>query len=112
VAAVPRARNRRRLTEQETRDLKVRQANLTALSQHHSWGALVAEVVRREAFIERQIARSILRGKGLTLEQQAELRGYVAGLRWFTAAPEHAEQALERYLQSHGVTTTEESDAA
>lgn len=106
---------RRRLSESDTRDLRVRQSNLTALTEHHSWAALVAEVERRQAYIERAIARQVLRGgedEYLTPERQAYLRGFAAGMRWFAMAPGTAEAALERFLKSHGITTTEESDAA
>jgi hypothetical protein len=102
----------RRLSERETRDLRVRQSNLTALTQHHSWTALLAEVDRRQRQIERVIAREVLRGEGMTMERQSYLKGFAAGMRWFAAAPEQAEGALERFLRSHGITTTEESDAA
>jgi hypothetical protein len=103
---------RSRLSEQQTRDLRVRQSNLTALTQHHSWTALIEEVEKRQRQIEKTIAREVLRGEGMSLERQAYLRGFAAGMRWFAAAPEQAEGALERFLQMHGITTTEESDAA
>jgi hypothetical protein len=108
-------RQRSRLSEAQTRDLRVRQSNLTALTQHHSWAALIAEVEKRQAYIEKTIARSILRGPEdvyLSPEKQAYLRGFAAGMRWFAAAPEQAEGALERFLKTHGITTMEESDAA
>jgi len=92
--------------------LRVRQGNLTALTQHHSWAALTAEVERKLAWIEKTVAREVLRGEGMSAERQAYLKGFAAGLRWFAAAPDQAEGALERFLQMHGITTMKENDAA
>jgi hypothetical protein len=106
------ARPRRQLSEAEVRDLRVRQGNLTALTEHHSWAALIAEVERKQRVIEKEIARMVLRtDTGMSLDRQAYLRGFAAGMRWFAAAPEQAEGALERFLKSHGITTTEEEGA-
>ena len=104
---------RTRLTEPETRDLRVRHGNLNALTEHHSWAVLLEEIGKREAKIERSIVRQVLHSKeGLGLEDQAYLKGYVEGLRAFAIAPDQAEARLERFLRLHGVTIEEESDAA
>ena len=104
---------RTRLTEQDTRDLRVRHGNLNSLTQHHSWAVLLEEVEKRKGKIERAIVRQVLHSKeGLSLEDQAYLKGYVEGLDAFAVAPDQAEARLERFLRLHGVTTTEESDAA
>lgn len=112
--ARPRGRLRTRLTEAQIRDLRVRQGNLTALTEHHSWQALVAEVERRHAQIEKTVSREVLRSKtGMSLETQAFWRGFAEGIRWFADAPEQAEGALERFFKTHGITTEEEgADAA
>jgi len=108
-----RPRSRTRLTEKETRDLRVRQSNLNALTEHHSWAALVEAVDRRVAETERAVLRQVLHSKqGLSLEDQAYLKGFVEGIRAFTRTPTQAEARLDRFLQAHGITATEESDAA
>lgn len=106
-------RQRRRLTEAETRDLRVRHGNLNALTEHHSWAILLEEIEKRVGRIERAVVRQVLHSQeGLSVENQAYLKGYVEGVRAFAATPDQAEARLERFLRLHGVTTTEEENVA
>jgi hypothetical protein len=101
-----------RLTEAETRDLRVRQGNLSALAEHPAWAALQTEVGRKLTSIEKLVARQVIYGESLSPERQAYLKGFAAGLRWMAVAPTQAEGALERFLAAHGVTRQEEGEDA
>jgi len=108
-----RPRGRTRLTEAETRNLRVRQGNLNALTEHHSWAMLAEAVERRVDETERAILRQVLRSKeGLSLEDQAYLKGFVEGIRAFVRTPNEAEARLGHFLKLHGITTEEEEDVA
>ena len=106
-------RPRRRLSESESRDLRVRQSNLTALTDHHSWAVLTEAVESRIAETERAVLRQVLHSEeGLSLENQAYLKGFVEGLEKFLRTPGMAEARLGRFLKLHGITTMEEEDVA
>lgn len=103
---------RRRLSEDERRRLTITQGNLTALFQHPSWPTIEAEVDRKERFIEKTlIALALHNPAGATLEQQAYMRGFVDGMRWFTAVPAQAERSLEKYLRAQGVQAVPDEEA-
>ena len=102
-------RPRRRLSEDERRRLTVTQGNLTALFQHPSWSTIVAEVERKERFIEKQlVALALHNPNGVPLEQQAYMRGLLDGMHWFLAVPANAERSLEKYLRAQGVQAVPE----
>jgi hypothetical protein len=90
----------------------VRQANLTALSQHPAWDTLKAEMEVKRSQIERRfVARSLYGGETrgvLEPEAVGYLRGFLAGMTYFLAVPEHAEGSLERFFKRHGITLNEE----
>jgi|SRR5262245_56560198 len=100
---------RRRLTDDERRKLTLTQGNLTALYQHPSWSTLEAEVDKKEAQITKTLTALALSTKsGISLEQQAYMRGFIHGMRWFTAVPAQAERSLERFLRDQGVDVPQE----
>jgi len=100
---------RRRLTDDERRRLTLTQGNLTALYQHPSWSTLEAEVDKKESQITKTLTALALGTKGgVDLEQQAYMRGFIHGMRWFTAVPAQAERSLERYLREQGVPVPQE----
>ena len=91
---------RRRLSEQEERDLSVRQGELTALAQHPSWPVLEAELEKRMRGFEKEISTFVLGNPhGLSLERQHFIRGFVKGMRYVLEVPAGAEASLERYLR-------------
>lgn len=92
-------RHRRSLTEQERRDLIVRQGELTALAQHPSWPVLAAVLdTRRESF-EREVLVKMLGGEGIGLERQAFIRGFFKGMAYVLTIPTNAETRLESILE-------------
>jgi hypothetical protein len=98
----------RRLSEDDQRILRQRQANLTALSKHASWPELEAEVERQIVKIERQTVIALgLRlgryGKEVNQREIDYLRGFISGIKWLIAVPTAAENSLEQYLQRQGV---------
>lgn len=102
-------RPRRRLNDDERRKLLLVQGDLTTLYQHPSWPTLEAEVDKKEERITKTILALALNSRtGLGLEQQAYLRGFVHGMRWFTAVPANAERSLERFLREQGVEVPQE----
>jgi hypothetical protein len=103
----------RRLTEDARRRLNVTQGNLTALYQHPAWPTIEAEVKKKEQYIEKVLVALALHNKnGIDLEQQAYMRGFIDGMRWFTAVPASAERSLERFLRAQGVQTTVAEEVA
>jgi hypothetical protein len=102
----------RRLTPDQRRQLLITQGDLSSLYQHPAWPTLEAEVDKKEARLTKTIVSLALNSRdGLTMEQQAYIRGFVHGMRWFTAVPASAERSLERYLQAQGVTLAPEEVA-
>src|SRR5262245_11187461 len=100
---------RRRLSDEQRRQLTVTQGNLTALYQHPSWPTLEAEVDKKEAQITKTLTALALSTKeGASPEQQAYMRGFLHGMRWFTAVPAVAERRLERYLAEQGIPVPQE----
>lgn len=102
-------RPRRRLNEAEQRDLMTRQAALTALTKHPSWGDFENEVGLKVDRVERNVLAQTLR----TREPINELdivywRGFIHGLRWLVAAPAGAEARLDSFLRQQ----QSEEDAA
>ena len=103
---------RRRLSEDERRRLVVTQGNLTALYQHPAWPTIEAEVEKKERYIEKVLIALALHNKdGVDLNQQAYMRGFIDGMRWFTAVPASAERSLEKYLRAQGVQAVPEEVA-
>lgn len=95
---------RRRLSDDERRKLTLRQGDLTTLYQHPSWPTLEAEVDRKEKLIINTLTALALGTRtGITVEQQAYMRGFIHGMRWFVAVPASAERSLERFLREQGV---------
>ena len=102
---------RRRLSEAGVRDLRVRQGNLSAITEHHSWLVLLAEVQKAIDRIETSIVHQVLHSKeGLSLVDQAYLKGFVEGMDAFAKTPDIAAAKVERVMRQHGITT--EGDAA
>jgi hypothetical protein len=93
----------RRLTEQERRNLTVRQGELSALAQHPSWPILEVEIERRREAFERELVAKIFAGSSVDLERQAFLRGFVKGMRYVLAVPGGAEARLDEYLRRQEV---------
>jgi hypothetical protein len=89
---------RRATTEQERRDLIVRQGELAALEKHPAWPVLEAVLdVRRDKF-EREVMAAMLGGKGMSLERQAFIRGFFKGMGYVLSIPSNAETRLEQIL--------------
>ena len=104
---------RRKLSDDERRRLTLTQGNLTALYQHPSWSTLEAEVDKKEERLTKSVLAMALNTRtGLSLEQQAYIRGFIHGMRWFTAVPASAERSLERFLQSQGIPVQEVADGS
>lgn len=102
----------RRVTEAQRRALTLTQGNLSALYQHPSWPTIEAEVDKKERYIEKVLVALALHNKsGVDLEQQAYMRGFIDGMRWFTAVPASAERSLERFLRAQGVQAIAEEAA-
>ena len=93
----------RRLSEQERRNLTVRQGELSALAQHPSWPVLEVEIERRREAFERELVAKIFAGQSVDLERQAFLRGFVKGMRYVLAVPAGAEARLDEYLRRQEV---------
>lgn len=93
----------RRLTEQERRNLTVRQGELSALAQHPSWPVLEAEVGRRREVFERELVARIFGGQSVDQERQSFLRGFVKGMQYVLAVPAGAEARLDEYLRRQEV---------
>jgi hypothetical protein len=103
---------RRRLTDDERRSLVITQGNLTALYQHPAWPTIEAEVDKKERYIEKVLVALALHNRdGVDLGQQAYMRGFIDGMRWFTAVPASAERSLEKYLRAQGVQAVPEEVA-
>lgn len=92
-------RPRRRLSEQEQRDLIVRQGELSALAQHPAWPVLEAVLDTRRAAFERELMVTMLGGSGMSLERQAFIRGFFKGMGYVLAIPTNAEQRLVEVLK-------------
>jgi hypothetical protein len=90
---MPRPRNV--LTEQQRRDLIVRQGELTALAQHPSWPVLEAVLGERRERFEREVLAVALGGRGMPLERQAFIRGFFKGMTYVLSIPTNAEARLE-----------------
>ena len=91
-------RPRRLLSEQERRDLIVRQGELLALYQHPAWPVLEAVLdTRRQAF-EREVLTVMLGGEGMSLERQAFIRGFFKGMAYVLSIPSNAETRLATIL--------------
>lgn len=93
----------RRLSEQERRNLTVRQGELSALASHPSWPVLEEEIARRVEVFERELVAKIFAGAGVDAERQAFLRGFVKGMRYVLAVPAGAEARLEDFLSRQEV---------
>lgn len=84
--------------------LAKRQAALTALTQHPSWPDLLDEVRKNEERIEQRVLAITLGSLGpVDSLEIARLRGFIRGMRWFTAVPSNAEAELDKYLRRRGV---------
>lgn len=82
-----------------------RQAALTALTQHPSWGELVEEVGRKRTRIEKLVLAKTLGNKPpADPHDLSYLKGFVHGMDWFAKVPSSAEGTLERFLREQGVT--------
>ena len=92
-------RPRRALSEQERRDLIVRQGELTALAQHPSWPVLAAVLDTRRETFEREVMAAMLGGEGMSLERQAFIRGFFKGMAYVLAVPSNAETRLAAILE-------------
>jgi hypothetical protein len=93
---------RRRLTEEQQRELTLRQGELTALAQHPSWPVLEAEIEKRVRTFEREITAFVMGNPfGLPLERQHFIRGFIKGMRYVLAVPAGAEESLNKYLREH-----------
>lgn len=88
-------RPRRTMSEQERRDLIVRQGELTALAQHPSWPVLEAVLDTRRDKFEREVVAVALGGNGMSLERQAFIRGFFKGMTYVLSIPSNAEARLE-----------------
>ena len=99
------ARPRRKPLLPETeRALTLRQGQLTALTKHPSWPALVEEVERRREEIEAEVVRKALIEKPPTDPIEfAYLQGVISGMQWIARVPVSAEAQLERYLRNRRV---------
>jgi hypothetical protein len=96
-----------RISEEQRRDLTVRQGNLTALANHPSWPTLEAEVQRKKQLVEKRVLSMTLGSGRFSEAEIAFHRGFIAGMRWFTDAPAAAEQSLEDYLRKQGMVREE-----
>lgn len=94
-------RPRRVLSEQERRNLIVRQGELTALTKHTAWPVLRAVVEDRSEGFRRE-ASSALIVDGMSLERQAFIRGFLKGMQYVLAVPEGAESRLDQVLRQQG----------
>lgn len=101
-------RPRKRATEQERRDLIVRQGELTALSQHTGWPVLAAVVDDRVESYRREAANALMT-TGMTAERQAFIRGFLKGMDYVLAVPGGAEASLEQYLRRQRLEMKEEA---
>lgn len=101
----------KQISEETRQTLARRQAALTALTKHPSWDELKDEVGRKRGQIEKQIlARMIPQMRPTTPINEPELfflRGFIAGMEWFAAVPELAEESLTRFLTARGINTEE-----
>src|SRR5262245_9107477 len=89
---------RRVLSEQQRRELIVRQGELTALSQHSAWPVLEAVVGDKVERIRREAATALM-VKGMDAERQALIRGFLQGMEYVLAVPAGAEARLEQELR-------------
>lgn len=101
---------RRRLDPETERQANIRQGELTALTKHPSWPALIEEVERRREHLENEVLRKALVDKPPTDPIEfAYLQGVISGMQWVARVPITASAQLERYLrtarQSEGVTS-------
>jgi hypothetical protein len=77
---------------EERRELLLRRGELSGLAQLSNWlilGAVIEEEVDR---IKRAMMAQMM-GKGISLEEQAFMRGRIIGLRAARSIPEHALRA-------------------
>jgi hypothetical protein len=95
---------RPRRTEQEIRDLIVRQGELTALADHPSWPVLEAVVAEEKKRTEKTLLAVTLYKEGTINEADIHAaRGYLRGLEYVLAVPRGAKTKLERELREGGV---------
>src|SRR5215468_4702257 len=93
---------RRRLSDQERRDLMTRQAALTALTQHPSWPDFEATVDEKIERVEKAVLSKTLYLRGpLEAEEIFYWRGFIHGLRYLVAAPAGAQSRLEHFLREN-----------
>lgn len=92
-------RPRRTLSEQERRDLIVRQGELLALYKHPAWPVLEAVLDQRRAGFERELLVKVIGGEGMSLERQAFIRGFFKGMAYVLAIPSNAEIRLADILE-------------
>lgn len=86
-------------TEQERRDLIVRQGELLALFRHPAWPVLEAVLDVRRDKLERELIVMALGGEGMSLERQAFIRGFFKGMGYVLSVPSNAETALAAILE-------------
>lgn len=89
----------KRPSPEVSRELLLRQGELTALAQHPSWPVLEAVLDERRAKFEREVLVFMLGGQGMSLERQAFIRGFVKGMAYTLAVPAGAESRLEEVLR-------------
>jgi hypothetical protein len=92
-------RPRRLLSEQERRDLIVRQGELSALYQHPAWPVLEAVLAERRERFEHELLVTMFGGQGVTLERQAFIRGFFKGMAYVAQIPANAETRLAAILE-------------
>lgn len=92
-------RPRSALSEQERRNLIVRQGELNALYQHPAWPVLEAVLGDRREKFERELLVTLIGGDGVSLERQAFIRGFFKGMGYVLSIPANAETRLAAILE-------------
>jgi len=105
-------RSRRKpFTEQERRDLVVREGELSALAQHPSWPVFEAVLQERVQVYANEITAHVFNGEPLSVERQHYIRGFIKGMYYALAVPVGAEASLARYLREHQPQEFEEVES-
>jgi hypothetical protein len=92
------------VANRDEQKLMRQQAALTALTKHPSWETLLEVVDEKQERMERALLARIIGSKKPVDQGQVDrIRGFIAGMRYFIAVPEVAENRLVHYLREQGI---------
>jgi hypothetical protein len=98
------------LSREAREELTRRQAALSGITKHPSWGEYIAEHGREVGRIERSMLSEAKKPEGADQRKLDFWRGCLFILRWQIAMPVNAERNLIKYLRSQGVEIEEEEE--